>query len=233
MCKNLLRDPCETEYMCFCSLLWHLNLYSRLSLDFSKHASFPLGWEGESLVAISYSSCQLFCQSYQTGRPAVTLNQNISPILKYLNQMLEALRVCLQALGIRRWRAEPAHKHRSLLSCLDGGRLLTQTRTRTQTHTPLPEPAPWAWESMPNKSGTSYAIHTSERQTTEKGWPWVEWPDVSLYFLSNPRELRDFFICVAFLTKLGFSLTSVKEMSQRWGPLEIWLNWCIHGKEDG
>lgn len=133
MCKNLLREPCETEYMCFCSLLWHLNLYSRLSLAFSKRTSFPLRWEGERLVAISYSACQIFCQSYQTGRLAVTLNQNISPILKYLNQILEALSLLA---SLRNQKVESrVCAQASLLALLFGRRLAPDTDTDMDTDT--------------------------------------------------------------------------------------------------
>lgn len=149
MCKKLLREPCGTEYICFFSLLGHLNLYSRLPLSLSKCASFPLGWERERLVAFSYSAC---CFSDSHTKLAVTLNQNISPVLKHLNQTLEALKLWLWALGIRRWRTESVHKHHSSLFCLEGGQCLTLTRTA------LLEPAPWVGESVCEGSSTSCVI---------------------------------------------------------------------------
>lgn len=64
---------------------------------------------------------------------AVVLNQNTGPILKYRNQILETSRLCLQAPGIRRWKAESVHKHQPLLPC---GVL----RSAPDTDTPVPEP---------------------------------------------------------------------------------------------
>lgn len=97
------------------------------------------GWLQSVTQPVSFSVSHT-----KLGRLAVTLNLNVSPILKCLNWMLEALRVNLQSSGIRRWRAKPMYKHHLLLSYLEGGQLMTWTHP----HSPLPEPAPWARESM-------------------------------------------------------------------------------------
>lgn len=184
MCKKLPREPYGTEYICLFSLLWHLNLYRGLSLDFSKHASFSPRWERERLVPVSCSVCQILSQSHQSGRLSGTLNLNISPELKYLNQTLRALR--------DRWGQV------SVLALLPGMR----SACCTDRHTPL------CSLGEGRCAGHAMSSIRLERPSMEKRWPWVErgWPYVNLHSLCNPKALRKLVFVLLFSHSWNFLL---------------------------
>ena len=74
----------------------------------------------------------------------------------------------------------------SLLALLFGRRSAPDTDTDTHLCQNL---LPGLGKACGRKVAQAMQSIWSERQNTKKGWPWVEWPDLSLYFLSNPRDL--------------------------------------------